>query len=200
MLKKIVLLAASAISAFALHMAEVNINKKDLEVSVKFDIAQFYDIIEPNTMFVGAKFFNPDKSQSSDLDPYSIDPYLEADFFIIREIGNKGMSLGMGIKINNLAINDEDFITLPLGVSLAYPLPFDLVPMSITGLLFYAPESLCISPNADGYLEYKIHYDAELVENANVTLGYRNIKPSFSNYLGSLKYNSSWYFGYRVRF
>lgn len=199
MLKKIVLLAATAISAFALHTAELNINDKDLEIGAKFDLGQFNDNIEPNTMFVGAKFFNPDESHSSD-SLNSIDPYFEVDFLIMREISN-GMSFGMGIKLNHLAIEGEGMTALPLGVAFAYQLPFDdLVPMHIAGSLYYAPEVLCLSSNAGDYLEYKIHYDVDLIENAGITLGYRSINASFSNSLGSLNYNSSWYFGFKVKF
>jgi len=199
MLKKIVLLAATAISAFALHTAELNINDKDLEIGARFDMGQFNDNIEPNTMFVGAKFFNPDESHSSD-SLNTIDPYFEVDFLIMREIGNNGMNFGMGIKLNNLAINDENFNALPLGILFAYELPFeDLVPMSLAGSIYYAPEVLCLSSNGDGYLEYKIHYDVELIENAGVTLGYRSINASYVD-VGSVNYNSSWYFGFKVKF
>ena len=56
MLKKILLLGASAISAMALHVAELNLNEKELEVGAKFDIGQFNENVEPNTMFAGGKF------------------------------------------------------------------------------------------------------------------------------------------------
>ena len=198
MLKKIVLLATTAISAFALHTAELNINDKDLEISARFDMGQFNDNVEPNTMFVGAKFFNPDESHSSD-SLNSIDPYFEVDFLVMREISN-GMSLGMSIKLNYFAIEDENVAALPLGLAFAYQLPLDdLIPMYIAGSLYYAPEVLCISSNTDDYLEYKIHYDVDLIENAGITLGYRSINASSSN-TSSKNYNSSWYFGFKVKF
>lgn len=200
MLKKIALLTASTISAFALHMAELNINDKDLGVGVAFDMGQFNDNIEPNTMFIGAKFFNPDESHSSDT-LNSLDPYFETSFLMMREIGDNGVSLGLGIKLNHFAIDDEGFTALPLGASFAYALPFpDLVPMSLAGSIYYAPEVLCLSSEGDDYLEYKIHYDVELIENAGVTLGYRSINASYTNLSESLNYNSSWYFGFKVKF
>jgi len=200
MLKKIALLTATAISAFALHMAELNINDKDLEIGATFDMGQFNDNVEPNTMFIGAKFFNPDVSHSSD--PLAkVDPYYEANFLMMREIGDNGMSIGLGLKLNYLTINDESFSALPLGVAFAYALPLpDLVPMSIAGSLYYAPEVLCLSSTGNNYLEYKIHYDVELIENAGITLGYRTINASYTNTLGDLNYNSSWYFGFKVKF
>jgi hypothetical protein len=202
MLKKIVLLTATAISAFALHMAELNINDKDLEIGATFDVGQFNDNIEPNTMFMGAKFLNPDISHSSD--PISsIDPYYEVSFLMMREIGDNGMSIGLGIKLNYLTMNDEGFSSLPLGVNFAYALPFpNLVPMSVSGSLYYAPEVLCLSSSGNDYLEYKLYYDVELIKNAGITLGYRSINASYSNILNTdnINYNSSWYFGFKVKF
>ena len=53
MLKKITLLLVTSLSLFAMHSAELNINQKDLEAGLKFDIGQFNDNVEPETMFVG---------------------------------------------------------------------------------------------------------------------------------------------------
>jgi len=52
MLKKILLMTVTVISAFALHTAEININDKDLELNAKFDMGQFNETIYPNTVFV----------------------------------------------------------------------------------------------------------------------------------------------------
>lgn len=200
MLKKITLLTATAISAFALHTAELNINDKDLELTANFDIGQFNDNVEPNTMFMGGTFFNPDKSHSSD-NLTSINPYFDLNFLVMREIGNNGISLGMGIRLNYMKLNDKSFSSIPLGLEAAYKLPFtDLVPMSISGSVYYAPEVLCLSSDAKSYSVYKIHYDVDLIENAGLTLGYRSMNTKFNASSASINYNSSWYFGFKVKF
>jgi len=202
MLKKIALLMVSAISSFALHTAELNINDKDLKIGALFDMGQFNDSIEPNTMFVGASFLNPDVTHSSD-SLNSIDPYYEINFLMMREIGDNGMSVGLGVKLNYLTINDESFSALPLGINFAYALPFpNLVPMSLSGSLYYAPEVLCLSSDSNDYLEYDIHYDVELIKNAGITLGYRSKNASYTDISDaeSINYNSSWYFGFKVKF
>jgi len=199
MLKKLTLMTACAVSAFALHNAELNINDKDLEVGMQFDIGQFNDAVEPNTMFIGGRFLNPDSTHSTN-DLNSINPYFEGNFLIMREIGNMGMSLGMGAKVNYTKVDEKDFSALPLGLEFAYKIPAPkLVPMSINGSLYYAPQVLSFLDGKD-YLEYRIHYDVELIENAGLTLGYRSLNTSFENRSGTLNYNSSWYFGFKVKF
>jgi len=199
MLKKIVLIALSAVSAFALHNAELNINDTDLQVAIALDIGQFNESVEPNTMFVGAKFFNPDATHSTSTIT-EIDPYFEMNFLIMREIGDMGMSLGMGTKINYTKVNGKDFSALPLGIEFSYLIPAPkLVPMSINGSVYYAPQVLSFADGKD-YLEYTIHYDAELIENAGITLGYRSINTTFEGSVGTINYNSSWYFGFKVKF
>lgn len=51
MLKKISLIALGAVSAFAMHSAEVNINNSDLELSAKLDMGQFNESVKPDTIF-----------------------------------------------------------------------------------------------------------------------------------------------------
>ena len=199
MLKQIILIAISAVSAFALHTAEININDKDLEVGAKFDMGQFNDAVEPNTMFIGGKFFNPSNAHSTD-GLENIDPYFEANFLIMREIGNKGMSFGMGAKLNYTKVETKNFSALPLGIEFAYKIPApNLIPMALHGSLYYAPQVLSFA-DAKDYLEYRIHYDIEFIENAGVTVGYRSINTTFIDTSKLLNYNSSWYFGFQVKF
>ncbi|MEA1982865.1 MAG: YfaZ family outer membrane protein [Campylobacterota bacterium] len=204
MLKKISLIVACAASAFALHTAEININDKDLEIGAQFDVGQFNKAVEPETMFLGIKFLNPDASHSED-DNLSINPYFEGNFLIMKEVGKLGMSFGMGIKLNYSKIEDSDLSSLPLGVAFAYVIPAkELVPMSIEGSLYYAPQVLTFL-DAQEYLGYRIHYDIELIENAGVTFGYRSLNATFKEdsidtNKKTLNYNSSFYFGFKVKF
>ena len=199
MLKKITIITASAVSAFALHMAEININDKDLEVGAHFDLGQFNRAVEPNTMFFGGKFLNPDDSHSAD-SLLSLSPYYELNFLIMREVGNYGVSFGMGVKLNYTQIGNADFSALPLGVEFAYRIPAPkLIPMSLNASLYYAPEVLSFADTTD-YLEYRVHFDVELIQNAGITVGYRSINISAGTGIGSKNYNSSGYFGFQLGF
>ncbi|MFK5938194.1 MAG: YfaZ family outer membrane protein [Sulfurimonas sp.] len=193
MLKKISIIAFLAVSAFAMHSGEININDKDLEISARLDMGQFNDNIEPNTMFLGGKFLNADRDNSSD-NPTSLDPYYEVNFLMMREIGNKGMSMGMGAKINHT----KNYTTVPLGLEFSYKIPAtDLIPMYLNGSLYYAPSVLSFS-NAADFLEYRISYEIEVIENGRIILGYRNLDTDYE--ARNLNYNSSLYFGFKIGF
>ena len=193
MLKKISIIAFCAVSAFAMHTGEININDKDLEVSAKFDLGQFNEAVEPDTMFVGGKFINADDEHSSD-NNVDLDPYFEVNFLMMREVGDLGMSVGMGAKLNYT----KDYSSLPLGLEFAYKIPApELIPMKLNGSLYYAPSVLSFS-DADNFLEYRISYDIEVIKNGSVTIGYRDINTNYE--AGDLNYNSSWYAGFKIGF
>ena len=200
MLKKATLLTASALTAFALNTGEININNKDLEVSGQFDVGQFNDAVEPNTMFVGAKFLNA-SDDHSDNEHAGLDPYFEANFLMMRAIGNGGMRVGMGAKVNFT----KDFASIPLGLQFAYKTPANsYVPMYLNGELYYAPSVLSFS-DADSFLEYRISYDIEIIDNGRITLGYRNMDTNYETgkgYVsgGDFTYNSYWYVGFKIGF
>ena len=193
MLKKITIIAACAASAFAMHTGEININESDLEVSAKFDIGQFNENVEPDTMFIGGKFLNANEEHSSDKNT-AIDPYFEANFLMQKEVGNAGVTVGMGMKLNYT----KDYSALPLGLEFGYKIPApDLIPMYLHGSLYYAPSVLAFS-DAKDYLEYRIGYDIEVINNGRVTIGYRSIDTNYD--AADFNYNKSWYVGFKIGF
>jgi len=196
MLKKLSIIALFAASAFAMHTGEININDKDLEVSAKFDLGQFNEAVEPDTMFVGGKFIKADEKHSSP-EKSDLDPYFEVNFLMMREIGNQGMSIGMGAKLNFT----EDYSSLPLGLEFAYKIPAgDLIPMYLNGSLYYAPSVLSFA-DADNFLEYRLSYDIEIIDNGRITLGYRNIDTNYDKGNGGdFTYNESYYIGFKIGF
>jgi len=201
MLKKIIFLCVGTITVFAMNIGEININNKDLEISGKFDIGQFNDAVKPDSMFVGLKFINAD-SDHSDNELADIDPYFEANFLMMRSVGNSGMKIGLGAKVNFT----KDFMTVPLGLEFAYKLPLKAyVPMYLNGELYYAPSVLSFS-DADSFLEYRLSYDIEIIDNGRITVGYRSLD---TNYVankgygvngGDFTYNSYWYIGFKINF
>jgi len=195
MLKKISMMTLCAASAFAMHTGEININESDLEISAKFDMGQFNDSIEPDTMFVGGKFLNVDAKHSSNSNA-SMDPYFEVNFLMQREVGNAGMTLGMGMKLNYT----KDYSALPLGLEFGYQIPAaDLVPMYLNGSIYYAPSVLSFR-DAKDFMEYRISYDIEVIDNGRITLGYRSIDTDYDGGIGDFNYNKSWYVGFKIGF
>jgi len=197
MLKKLTLLTLSSVAAFAMHTAEININDSDLELGAKLDMGQFYDTVEPDTVFVGFKFLNADDKHSEN-DKAGIKPYYEVNFLMQRDIGDKGMSIGLGMKLNYTKAAKSDFMSIPLGAEFGYKIPAsDLIPMSVHGSLYYAPSVLSFS-DADSFLEYRLSYDIEVIPNGNITLGYRRIDTNYE--AADFKYNSSWFAGFKFGF
>lgn len=198
MLKKLSLIILSVVSAYAMHSGEININNKDLEIGAKFDLGQFNNAVEPDTMFVGGKFINADGDHASP-NTSELDPYFELNFLMMQAVGNQGMSIGMGAKFNFT----ENYSAIPLGLEFSYKIPvIDFVPMSLNGSLYYAPSVLCMR-DADSYLEYRISYDVEVIKNGLITIGYRNMDTNYENTNGNrvdFTYNESFYVGFKIGF
>ena len=199
MLGKLLLIISTAISAFALHTAEININDKDLELAAKFDMGQFNDGIEPGTIFFGGKILNGQQENRKVENGASLtdfNPYFEVNFLMKRVIKNMGLSVGMGVKLNYT----KDFSSLPLGLEFDYTiLTKELVPMFVNGSVYYAPGSLSFL-DAKDFLEYRMSFDIEMIENGRVTIGYRNINTNYKTAIGNVVYNDSFYAGFKFAF
>ncbi|MDD5156431.1 hypothetical protein [Sulfurimonas sp.] len=190
MLKKVSLLTLSAVSVFAMHSAEINVNNTDLELSAKFDIGQVNEKVEPNTIFIGAKYLNVDERHS---DISNVDDYYEANFLMMKN-ASKDLKIGLGVKLNHT----KDFTSAPLGVEAAYKLPIESsVPFYVGGSLYYAPRVLAFE-KADNYLEYRVTVDAEVIKNGFVTVGFRDMNTNYES--GNVEYNKSFYGGFRFLF
>ena len=195
MLKKIIIIAVTAVLAFANHTVELNLNEKDLEVAGRVDMGQFNMAVEPNTTFVGARFLKAHEDHSSNKN-VSLDPYYELNFLMMRDIANSGMRAGMGVKLNYT----NKFSTLPLGLEMEYQIPTSrTIPIYINGTFYYAPQVLSFH-DADGFLEYRVSVDIELIENGRITFGYRNLDTNYNAPFGSFNYNDSWYVGFKIGF
>ncbi len=202
MLKKILLLVAATVSAFAMNRGEININNKDLEIGAQFDVGQFNPAVEPDTTFVGGKFLNADKEHSGDKNASKFNSYFEANFLMLQPVGKAGMSFGMGVKLNYT----KEFASLPLGIEFVYKIPSKAyVPMFITGEFYYAPTALAFK-QANNFLEYRLGYDIEIIKNGNIIFGYRKVETNYKSTTsyhtnsGDFTYNSSWYVGFKIGF
>jgi len=192
MFKKLGLLAICGVSAFAMHSVELNINDKDLELGAKLDMGQFNDTTEPDTVFIGAKLLHAHEDHS-DIDS-DIHDYIEVNFLMQREMNDSGLSIGLGVKVNNT----EDFTTIPLGMEALYRLPTgSVIPMYIGASIYYAPEVLSMQ-DAKNFLEYRVGFDAELIKNAHVVAGFRNLDTNYEAV--NINYNKSIYAGFKFAF
>lgn len=190
MFKKISLITLSAVSVFAMHGAEVNINNSDLELSAKLDMGQFNEGVEPDTIFLGAKYLKADERHS---DVRCIDDYYELNFLMQKNV-NSDFRLGLGVKLNHT----KDFVSAPLGLEAVYKLPVtSSVPFYIGASIYSAPEVLSFD-KADGFLEYRIGVEAEAIKNGFITFGYRHLDTNYE--ARDVEYNESLYFGLKFLF
>jgi hypothetical protein len=191
MLRKITLMAASAAAALAMNSAGININNEDLELNANLDIGQFNDNVEPETMYVGVKFLDADNSNR-----VNDDALYEVGFLMKKAMGESGLKVGLGVKANYT----KDYTTLPLGIVFDYALPMKtIVPMSFGADIYYAPKVLAFN-DANKYFEYRLEYDAEVIDHGHVVIGYRHIKTDYDDVRGNFTYNASAYVGFNFEF
>ena len=184
-------MTASAVAAFALNSAGININNEDLELRANFDIGQFNENVEPETMYVGIKFLDADNSNR-----VNNDALYEIGFLMKKAMGESGLYIGLGVKANYT----KDYRTVPLGIVFDYALPSQtIVPMSVSVDVYCAPKVLSYS-DANRYFEYRLEYDAEVVDHGHVVIGYRHIKTDYNDIRGNFTYNESAYAGFTFEF
>ena len=196
MFKQTIMLTVSAAAALAMHTAEINVNKKDIEGSVRFDMGQFNPAVETDSYLVGARILDVDASHSDATDP---DPMVEANFLLQNPLQtNEAVTFGIGVKAVYTKLNSKSYTSLPLGVEAAYRLPINAaLPVRVGASFYYAPESLSFN-SAEGYMEHRIYADIEIVNNGSITVGYRNIETDTTQ--ADLTYNDKFYVGFKFAF
>ncbi len=201
MLRIIFLIALANISAFAMHSAEININDKDVELAVKIDIAEYNYSLDPDTTFIGFSYLKGTQENSKDEHGTHVDTngYYEASFLMKKRMTND-ILVGIGIKLNYTEINDESYISAPLGLEAGYTLSTG-IPITLGAKLYYAPQSLAFS-KADNFLEYRIEAIVDIIDGGSIILGYRNLDTNFKIDAKSydVTYNESAYIGFRFSF
>lgn len=194
-----------AASAFAMHGVDININDKDLEFGANLDMGQFVSTVEPNTVFLGGRYLKGNESHGDfDSNPNS---YYEANFLMKKPIANSDFTVGLGVKLNHTQCDDTtgktlNFTSLPLGVEVGYKLPVNSpVPLHLGGQLYYAPEVLSMN-DAKNFLETRVNFDIEVIQNGKVTIGYRSLDTNYdrSGTAFNKNYNRSAYAGFKFNF
>lgn len=198
MFKSALLLTVGAMSAMAMHQAEININNTDIEAGFRFDMAERNYAFDPETYMLGFHILAGDEDNSDDLGN-DIEPLLEANFLLQNYVGsNKNLRFGMGIKFEYTAYNDFTYMSLPLGVEASYRLPINTsLPIRIGGTFYYAPEVLAFD-DAKHYREARVYLDLEVIRYGSLTFGYRSIDTDFEQ--GDATYNRALYAGFKFAF
>ena len=95
------------------------------------------------------------------------------------EPGRNALVLGIGAKLPVIMddVRDADGAALAIGGKLRWTLP-EYNRAALAGSIYYAPSATSIS-DIDGYQEYSVRGEFQLLEQANVYLGFRHIELSF---------------------
>jgi hypothetical protein len=196
MFKKALLLTLTSLSAMAMHTAELNINNKDVEATIKFDMGQFNTALQPASYYLGAGVLSGGKEHSNADDT---DILAEVNFLVQSPLHSiNGLTFGLGLKFNRTEVASETFMSLPLGVEASYRFyPLDTLPLKIGAAFYYAPSPLAFE-NAEKYQEERVYLDIELIQYGALTIGYRNIDTDFEQ--GDMNYNDSVYAGFKFMF
>ena len=193
---KIVFTLLFATTLFAFHSAEVNINNKDFELKLDFDVGQFNESVMPDSLFFGIGYMNVDASHSDFADPEEL---VNASFLMQRPIGSSSsFLLGMGVRYIFSKQGESDFSALALGLQGRYLLPLHLsIPIYMAADFYYSPEVLSFM-DAKNYVAYRVFGDVEIIERGHIVCGYRNIDLNYDRV--DMNYNASWYLGFRFQF
>lgn len=199
MLKKLISLGIICSLSFGMHEIELNINDVDLEAGLKLDMGQFNQAVEPDTTFIGYKYLKGDKKNSAD--DISPSPFHEISFLIRRKIGSSDLSAGLGVKANITSLNRYDFVSIPIGLHLRYDFSSSDIPVYAGGYFYYAPPVLS-SQDASKFVEYRVFLGVDIIKNAGLVVGFRNIDTTYdiNGKDEKVNLNRSAYFGVRFRF
>jgi len=196
MLRKLLLTLVLGTSLFAAHDASVNLNSDDIELNGNIDIGELNQSDYPNMYFLTLGFLDVDNRESTD-------PLLSAGFKLRQDVtGVQGLRFGIGAKGTYTEVGQHKHAAIPLGVELAYTLPIDsTIPIIVSGSFDYAPSILSFK-DADKYMEKRLELGVQIVEQAVIFAGFREIDTDFDvrGAGGDYEYNDEFYIGFRIKF
>ncbi|MDD5386701.1 MAG: YfaZ family outer membrane protein [Sulfuricurvum sp.] len=200
MIKKIILSTLIGTSVFAAHQVEFNLNDKEVEGQVLFDLSKMGVPLEG--AYAGARILNGNERNSDKIE--NISQFKEVSFMLMRPVESvAGLSLGLGIKGVYTKFDGARYSAIPLGLEVKMKLPLATpFPLHVGGALYYAPSDLTFH-DGDKYLEVRSYLDAEVIHNGHIEVGYRNIDPDLISHpinSHNVTYNEAFYYGLRLDF
>lgn len=194
MLKKLLLSLTLGATLFAQHDASLNLNNNDIEVQADIDLGELNQSDYPDTYFFTLSLLETDSKESTD-------SLISAGFKLRQDVmGVEGLRFGIGFKGVYTKVSQQTFSALPLGAEAEYILLTGLaMPVTVFAGIDYAPSVLSFD-NADKYMEKRLELGVQIVEQAKIFVGYRDIDTDYEAGLGDYTYNDEFYIGFRVRF
>jgi len=181
-MKHILLSALLLTGSFAGSLG-LNVNDEDVELQAEIDLSRA--INNGMTYIVSADYLHTDEDNLFKVGFGATNNFQSAD----------GLTLTLGLE----GVFADNFGAVPLFAQASLRLPFDQdIPATyINTRVDYAPSVLCFS-DGDGYLEYRLEADMEVINKVHLYTGYRNIETDYDK--GDHKFNNSWYGGMKIGF
>jgi hypothetical protein len=184
-MKKVLLSTLLSIGLLHAGSIALNVNSNDVEVEGRLDITSAIGYGSGTTYFLGGDYLHTDN-----------DNLFKATFGASNTLsGAEGLSFTLGLE----GVFADNYVAMPFFGEAALRLPLD-EPIPATTLLAklsYAPSVLSFV-DADGYLEYRLEADMEVISNIHIYGGYRNIDTDYETHDYNL--NDSWYGGLKISF
>jgi hypothetical protein len=188
-LSKIVLSIFLGLSSlYSAGGVELNINNHVVELQVDTNLNQYYDLDNANDYYINIGILHEDngvpnlfnlglKTTTSEFDAQNLD-----------------FSLGLGLVASSF--NSNTFIAIPFNLGVSAHIN-DKISLDVNGA--YSPSVLSFS-KAEKFTSLKSTLNYQLLNNGYIFVGLRSIKATYTNDLGTCKYDDSVFIGYRVKF
>jgi hypothetical protein len=179
MLKKIIVGSQITFSlVFAQSGVGINVNENDLEIEGRLDSRNLAIMQTSSAIYLADfNFINIEKDEKkARLAGVGVGATNKLE-------GVDGVELTLGAKVivshtkDDLKYIDKWFSAIPLTAMVRYsfpPLMFNIPPIAIEGKVLYAPGALAFG-DSEGYSEFRVSGDIEMIKNVKIYAGYRNI-------------------------
>ncbi|MCF6201574.1 MAG: YfaZ family protein [Hydrogenimonas sp.] len=189
MLKKYLLTAfAAALPLMAQNSAELNLNSDDIEIAGRLETGQNFAYDGRSSRnYLHARYLYSGESRTGN-------KHLgEVGYLATGTVGTlTRLRFGIGL----MASFSDNYVAVPIGLTVKYHVPVAW-PVSLNASLYAAPDPLVFA-DGDGYSAYRIGIESQVIPNASIYGGYRNIDLKYEN--GREDFNDGWYVGVRFYF
>ncbi len=189
MIKKYILAGlVASLPLMAQNSAELNLNSDDIEIAVKYQTGYGFDYdgrSSQNYLHARYLYSGDSRTQGQNLGEFG--------YLATGTVGSfTRLRLGVGI----MASFADSYFAIPLGLSAKYSLPVEW-PVTLSASFYAAPNPLVFG-DGDGYNGYRLGIESQIIPNASIYGGYRNIDLKYEN--GRKNFNDGWYVGVRFYF
>ncbi len=189
MIKKSIAAALIASTTLmAQNSAEINLNSNDIEVAGSYQTGYGFSYDGRSSRnYLHARYLYSGESSTQG------ESLGEIGYLATGTVGSfTRLRLGIGI----MASAADSYFAVPLGISAKYQLPIEW-PVTLSASFYAAPDPLVFG-DGNGYSAYRIGLESQIIPNASLYGGYRNIDLKYEN--GRKNFNDGWYVGVRFYF